>query len=329
MIATGSLACSACGQCCNSPPALSLREWFAQRALFIGSIAIERVPRRRVGERLGADGATHALNEDDVADHDALADSLFARAGAPDAGWLSITLQGYDYPSVARCPALAPDGRCTLHGALHDELNDALSDATKPARCAAVPLDPLVPDRWQPLVLAARRASTQAPHWRGADCIRDGLETGATPLIEAGRVIDSQALERDRNALVFERALWRDAVAASLLASASAHASLAALRPGARLTIAPVPALLAVARLSETCRAACIDVIDRQRALIDTTIAAALARRRLDERAITQELRGFALAHARAREELASSQPSSQPSSTPFAHDAERWLNLR
>ncbi|MBB3004852.1 hypothetical protein FHX57_007238 [Paraburkholderia tropica] len=312
VIDTGSLACTACGQCCNSPPALSLREWFAQRAVFVGSIAIERVPRRRAGERLHAETDARLLDDDDVADHNALANALFHRA--PDGGWLAVTLQGYDYPSTARCPALAADGGCTLH------------DAGKPARCAAVPLDPLVPDRWQPLVLAARRASTQAPHWRGADCIRDGLEAGATPLIEAGRVIDTQALARERDALVFERALWRDAVAASLVGTATARASLNALRPGARLTIAPVPALLAVARISAACRAAAIDVIDRQRALIDTTVAAALARRRLDERAITQELRGFALVLSRARDELAN---AFVQSSAPFAHDAERWLGLR
>ncbi|HEV3429634.1 MAG TPA: flagellin N-methylase, partial [Paraburkholderia sp.] len=66
-----SLACNACGKCCNSPPALSLREWFAHRAVFVGSLAIERVARRRVGERLVAGGADRVERVLDAQDIDA------------------------------------------------------------------------------------------------------------------------------------------------------------------------------------------------------------------------------------------------------------------
>ncbi|WP_322051926.1 flagellin N-methylase [Paraburkholderia bannensis] len=303
-----SLACNACGKCCNSPPALALREWFVHRSVFIGSIAIERVARRRVGERLIAGGVERVLDAQDIADQDALNDALFHRAGAREAGWISVTLQGYDYPSAGRCPALAQDGRCTLH------------EAGKPARCAAVPLDPLVPDGWQPVALGARREGVRA---LGADCIRDALEPGALSLIDGDRVIDTTALERERAALMFERKLWRDAVAAALAASPGA---LAALKPGGRLTIAPVPALLTVARLSPACRAAAIDVIGQQRTLIDAHVDAALKRRRPDERAFTQELRGFAQAHERALDELSrpcAPTPSSDPN---FVREAEIWL---
>lgn len=305
-----SLACNACGKCCNSPPALSLREWFVQRSVFIGSLAIERVARRRAGERLVAGGVERVLDAQDIDDQDALNDALFHRSGTREAGWISVTLQGYDYPSAARCPALAQDGLCTLH------------EAGKPARCAAVPLDPLVPDRWQAIALGARREGVRA---LGVDCIRNSLEPGAIRLFDGARVIDTPALEQDRAALVFDRKLWRDAVAAAL---AAAPGSLAALKPGARLTIPPVPALLSVARVSPACHAACIDVIGRQRALIDSTISAALARRRADERAVTQELRGFALAHARAFEELSRNPAPVTPADAPFAHEVESWLGV-
>ncbi|SAL87296.1 flagellin N-methylase [Caballeronia arvi] len=46
-----------------------------------------------------------------------------------------------DYPSAGRCPALADDGLCSLHS------------TGKPDQCAAVPLDPLVPDHLQHAVL--------------------------------------------------------------------------------------------------------------------------------------------------------------------------------
>jgi hypothetical protein len=114
-------------------------------------------------------------------------------------------------------------------------------------------------------------------------------------------------------------------VAAAL---AAAPGALAALKPGGRLTIAPVPALLAVARVSPACHAAAIDVTRQQRALIDAYVSAALARRRPDERALTQELRGFAQAHARAFDELSRSPASAAQHDPAFAREVENWLGL-
>ena len=51
MVNAFSFWCSACGKCCNSPPAMSLRELFRQRELF-GCIAISRVTRLPVGDTL-------------------------------------------------------------------------------------------------------------------------------------------------------------------------------------------------------------------------------------------------------------------------------------
>ncbi|MGZ2748736.1 flagellin N-methylase [Burkholderia stagnalis] len=313
------LACHACGRCCNSAPTLSLRELFRHRDRFVGALAIQRVPVRRVGERVRTGGIEHVLDADDVAACDTLADALFHRASGGRHGWLALTLQGYDYPSLGRCPALADDGRCTIH-------------ADKPAICGAVPLDPLLPDRLQPQVMAGRRAQAE---WFGANCIRETADAGdgadgvrVIPLIAAGRIDDAATLAACRDALVFERAVWRDAVFASLNDGAQAlNDALSRLAPGGYLTMSIVPVLLAVARHSARCHALCEDFIERQLALIDARIEAALARRHSDDRPATRELRGFAQAYERARQALAA-MPSQADVAPVDALRVEAWLDL-
>ncbi|KVG64438.1 YkgJ family cysteine cluster protein [Burkholderia pseudomultivorans] len=315
MVDTYALACNACGRCCNSAPTLSLRELFRHRQRFVGALTIHRVPNRRIGERWLAGGRERVLDADDVAACDALADTLFHRVGGARGDWLALTLQGYDYPSLGRCPALADDGRCSVH-------------ADKPSICGAVPLDPMLPDRLQPQVLAGRRAEAA---WLGAQCIVDDARAAdasfATPLLTAGRIADRAALDAYRDALVFERAVWRDAVSASLLGDAKAASELMArLAPGAYLTVSIVPVLLAVASVSARCRALCIDFIGAQLALIDTRVEAALARRRLDDRPATRELRTFAQAFERARQALVA-MPAPAADANGDAARIEGWLD--
>ncbi|WP_233873684.1 flagellin N-methylase [Paraburkholderia adhaesiva] len=314
MVENWSLACNACGKCCNSPPALSLRELFRHRERFIGCIAVSRVFPLRTGARLGADASGRPLDADEAAASEALAHTLFHRLDGAG-GWLSVTLQGYDDRLSGRCPALAADGRCTLH------------DAGKPDRCEAVPLDPLLPDRLQPHVLRDRRESMQS---FGAVCIRPNFSDGATPLIRGGRVADTTALERSRHALVYERNVWRDAVFASLCEPSSGLPSrLAMLAPGVYLTLPIVPALFAVARFSARCREACIELLDSQIALIDARVAEAIAKRRLDLRPVTRELRGFAEVCERAKSALRSMGDRSQHGEDPkITADVEAWLGL-
>ncbi|QGZ59186.1 YkgJ family cysteine cluster protein [Paraburkholderia acidiphila] len=279
------LACTACGKCCNSPPSMSLAELLRHGERFVGCLAIGRQPAHRAGE--------HTLDAADAAAIDELSQALFHRSAAFGSDWIVLTLQGYDYPSLGRCPALADDGRCTLH------------ETGKPAMCAAVPLDPLWPDRLQTRVLEGRRESAQ---WLGADCIRTTATAtaGATPLVHEGKVADAEALTRFRGALAFERGIWRDAVFASLHeAAADLRDALARLGAGGHLTVSLAPALMAAARVSARCRELCVAYIDNQIALIERTVEAALARRRLDDRPVTRELRGFAQAYAGARELLA------------------------
>ncbi|WP_175932862.1 MULTISPECIES: YkgJ family cysteine cluster protein [unclassified Burkholderia] len=320
MVDTYLLACHACGRCCNSAPTLSLRELFRHRHRFVGALTIRRVPRRRIGERWQAGGREHALDADDVAAADALADRLFHRRGGAQAEWLALTLQGYDYPSLGRCAALADDGRCGVH-------------ANKPSICRAVPLDPMLPDRLQARVLAARRDDAA---WLGANCIVEAGHVRSAdesvfpiPLVTAGQVADCAALDAHREALVIERAVWRDAVFASLTGGgAGASHALSRLAPGGYLTVSIVPVLLTVAQVSAHCRALCIDFIDAQLALIGANIEAALARRLAADRPATHELRGFAQALERARRALAA-MPASAVGTRDDAPRIDAWLDDR
>lgn len=290
MVNAFSFGCSACGKCCNTPPSMTLAELFRHRDLFIGCLAIGRVPRKRLGERLRVGSHEHTLDETDVAAFDSIANTLLYRAGDT----FSITTQGYDYPSVARCPALADDGRCAIHF------------SGKPVTCEVVPLDPLVPDSLQHVVLAARNQSSA---YFGAHCIQEGEHADAALLVSDGHIADGgarDALTRRRRALALERDVWGHAVFDSLRRDLfDSPAALARIPAGGFLTISIVPALLAVASTSDRCRQLCAGFVDSQIGLIDRTIEQALSRRRLDDRPVTQELRGFASAYQRAKALLA------------------------
>ncbi|HZZ10718.1 MAG TPA: hypothetical protein VFE79_08490 [Paraburkholderia sp.] len=290
MVNAFSFDCTACGKCCNSPPAMSLPELFRHRDLFIGCIAIGRVPRKRAGERLRVGHAEAVLDEADVAAFDRLADTLLHRSGES----FSLITQGYDYPSLSRCPALEDDGRCRIH-----------FDG-KPVMCEVVPLDPLVPDTLQHLVLAGRK---QSAGYLGTNCIQETSATDTALFVAEGRIHDpaaQDALARRRGALETEREVWGQAVFESLRnALFDSPVALARIPSGGFMTISIVPALLAAANLSERCRQLCLDYIDSQLVLIERSIERALLRRRLDDRPVTQELRGFAAAYTRAKAILA------------------------
>jgi Fe-S-cluster containining protein len=313
MVNAFSFACSACGKCCNTPPSMTLAELFRHRDLFIGCIAIGRVPRKREGERLRVGSHESVLDADDIAAFDSIAETLLHCAGET----FSITTQGYDYPSVARCPALEDDGRCAIHF------------TGKPVTCEVVPLDPLVPDRLQHLVLAARN---QSGAYFGANCIQEGEHADATLLVSNGHVVDisaRDALTRRRSALAKEREVWGKAVFESLRKDLfNSPAALARIPADGFLTISIVPAILAVASTSERCRQLSIDYVDSQIALIGRCIEQALSRRRLDDRPVTQELRGFSNAYQRAQALLAVPLAAEyQRGDASFASNVETYLS--
>lgn len=171
---------------------MSLPELFRHRDRFIGCIAIGRVPRKRLGEKLRVGKYETVLDETGVAAFDAIADTLLHRAGDT----FSLTTQGYDYPSLARCPALEEDGRCAIH-----------FDG-KPLTCEVVPLDPLVPDALQHLVLAGRN---QSAAYLGTDCIQEGDRADGKLMVAEGRIEDEaarDALARRRESLATESKVW-------------------------------------------------------------------------------------------------------------------------
>ncbi|KXU96866.1 hypothetical protein CR51_22295 [Caballeronia megalochromosomata] len=286
MVNSYSFHCTACGKCCNSPPAMSLRELFEHRDVFVGCIALGRIPR-------DAHTPLHAFPVD-------------------EANAITITTLGLDYPSLGRCPALAHDGLCSLHA------------KGNPDQCIAVPLDPLVPDHLQHAVLAQR---SHGAGWIGAQCIRPG-EHGGALLLRAGEIVDEEAkaaMHRRRQALNLERELWAASLFDALRRDvADPRRALAMLPSDGYRTIASVPALLGIGTLSTPLARSCIAYIDAQTALMHRNVWQAVQRRRLDDRPMTQTLRGFsdALQHARAH---LCALPE-RTAASPLAKEAEAWF---
>lgn len=312
MVNSYAFACTACGKCCNSPPAMALPELFRHRELFVGCLAISRTPRRRAGERLRVGRVEHVLSETEAAACDALGSSLLHAAGGRHDGFFNLLAQGYDYPSLARCPALQDDGRCAIHF------------SGKPLQCEVVPLDPLLPDSLQHLALAGRSIGAA---YIGADCIQAGERSDMATMVGDGLIHDAAAsdvIARRRQMLALEQEIWGRAVFASLRRELfDAPDVLARIPVDGFLTISIVPALLAVADISERCRQLSLAYIDSQLTLIEKKIGQALLRRRLDERPHTRELRGFSDACLRAREVLRA-RPQGRP--TAVAQRAEAYL---
>lgn len=269
---------------------MALPELFRHRDLFIGCLAISRTPRRRSGERLRVVRAQHVLDDADAAAFDVLGDTLLHASNAPQGGYFNVVTQGYDYPSLARCPALQDDGLCGIHA------------NGKPAMCEVVPLDPMVPDSLQYLALEGRSAGAA---YIDAACIQAGGSAGAAMLVGDGLIHDPaarEAIARRRQMLAMEREIWGRAVFASLRKDLfDAPDAVARIPADGFLTISIAPVLLAVADVSEQCRQMSVTYVDSQLALIERKIAQALARRRLDDRPVTRELRTFSDAYQRTR----------------------------
>jgi len=317
---------------------MALPELFRHRDRFVGCIAIGRVTRRRAGERVTFGAHYHVLDDADVAAFDTLADALLHRSPLLADQSFSIATQGFDYPSLACCPALADDGLCAIH------------TNGKPSLCEAVPLDPMVPDSMQHVVLAARNASSA---YFGANCIREGeavqhgegCEGTATAsndahvrvhivtLVANGRVQDAsaqEAVQRRRAQLALDREFWGRTVFELLRGELfDSPVALARIPADGYLTISLVPALLAVARYSDACRVECVAYIDSQLALIERNVKHALQRRRPDDRPVTRELRAFADAYAHAKDLLAHPPRMSDNTAPSAARRVESWLRAR
>ncbi|WP_427306857.1 YkgJ family cysteine cluster protein [Cupriavidus sp. H39] len=281
-----SFHCSACGKCCNSPPQLTLAELFRHQDRFVGALGMRRM--QPAGNAHAADAA-----------------ALASRLGhaLPGGDYLMLAVQGLDYPSLNRCPALGDDNGCTIH-------------TSRPSTCALVPLDAWTPDALQSVLLEKRRAGHG---YIGADCIAAGPREGYRELVRGGRVTDpayADALNRRRGNEAQEKAVWGTQLFRWLLPELlAAPGGIAAVPTADTRTLSLVPALALLAGASPRSRERCLDFAEAQLTLIRHNLAGALARRQAADRPVTAELRAMEAAlqrfagHLRSAAAGASSDP--------------------
>jgi uncharacterized protein len=293
---------------------MSLPELFRHQHLFVGSLAIRRVKRLRPGEQIGGETADAEMCEA----FDELAEGLLHRGEPAHYARYDLLLatQGFDYPSQNRCPALGDDRRCAVH---HDH---------KPVTCSVVPLEALVPDRLQHLVLAGRCSSSES---HGTDCVVSGERAGFTATIQQYAVVDKDmchALAQRRADLVADRHWWGDAVFRMLQKELFADpAEVNRIPFDGFLTIASAPVLMVLADVSERCRERCIEYLDAQAILIEEKIRQALDRKHSADRPITQQLRAFAQSGQALRRALRDTLAVGASRSANAA-EIEAWLGL-
>lgn len=284
-------ACSACGKCCNSAPALSFAELLHHRHRFIGALAVSRHRRHNAGDMLRIGQRNYCLTADDAAEFDALASRIWFRESSDS--WIQLCVISLEYPSRGRCPALQDDGLCGIHG------------DRKPTICSAVPLDPAVPDSLQHLVMADR---VQTADFVGANCIGQMDDNGAPAaaqqlglplMINVRKIVDASAAKAlaDRRAeLMQDKQSWGNAVF-SAMRPALRDTYIA---PGGFVTLPLVPILGELARRPDELGRRSQEVANAQRSLIAREIANAISRKNLLDRPMTEQLRRFNSAYAAA-----------------------------
>ncbi|KAF0814786.1 hypothetical protein IGB42_00841 [Andreprevotia sp. IGB-42] len=288
--------CSACGQCCNTPPLLTLAELLRFESRFIGALALRRVPRLIAGRQITLAGKQLTITADDETAQRTLFDTLlFAAPGGDSAGdALQIALQAVDYPSLQACPALDAQRLCSLHA------------SGKPGACNVVPLDALQPDRLQHAVLASR---SNDHDYLDAGCISAGTATtGHAPLTADGTVVDLHyhpALQQQRAALAADHAHWGKQVHAVLADALRDPAMWQRIPHDGFFNLSLVPVLAVLAASAPHRPARCLQYVDAQLQLIEHTLAAALARKHPADKPFTAQLRGYAQAYQALRPQLA------------------------
>lgn len=93
------------------------------------------------------------------------------------------------------------------------------------------------------------------------------------------------------------------------------------------MTISIVPALLAIAGLSDAYRERCVAFIASKIALIERNLAQAIERRHLADRPVTQELRAFLASYVRARKILLKSPAAFPAVSGPLRQIADEYFS--
>lgn len=263
---------------------MSLPELLHHRNTFIGCLAIRRYKLPTRGAQASLQARRYEFTDEDRSAFAELYSALLFKAGSLDQdGYIGLFTQAFDYTSQSRCPALADDGQCSIH------------DNRLPSLCAAVPLDPLVPDRLQHVVLASRNTKED---FVGANCIVEDERDDFATLTRDGGIADDrygEAVQRRRADLEAEKRWWGTSVFAAfrkeLFESPDARASIPF---DGFFYVSLVPVLIEVARQSDHGRDSCLTYLDAQLTLIERAVKSAVARNRKTDRPVTQQLRAWA-----------------------------------
>ena len=305
-------SCSACGQCCDSAPQLSVPELFHHQRRFIGCLSLRRVKRVRAGQPF-LDG-TLASSDDEAAAR-ALSERLFS---TPPEGFddeLFLFTRAFSYASSSACPALGSDRRCGVH------------DDRKPGVCRVVPLEASLPDTLQRVVLGVRGRERR---YAEASCITAWPAEGAREVTRRLKVVDqesSTALERRRADLSAEREHWGSDVLRLLSPELFRDPELWARLPeDGHFTLALVPVLTVLAGTSPRCRVRVIEYLHAQSELIQETLLDALRRRNEADRGDTEQLRSFLRANDAFAHVVERAPPKSWSASAARAERIETWL---
>jgi hypothetical protein len=316
-----SVCCSACGTCCNTAPLLSLPELFHHQHLFIGALGIRRINQFQIGEKLGKGNSRYTASVTDCAEFEKIArDCLHRVHGGHTTGHdVLLALQGFDDPDLGRCPALGKDGRCTVYA------------DRKPTECAAVPLEPMVPDRLQHLVLAERSADAEK---RGTRCIVRNVSEGARLTIQGPVVLDEEArhaLVERRREVAADKRCWGNAVFRMLAKNHFFDPAGAVRLPRQGVFVIPLaPVLSVIAGVSAPCRERCLDFLDAQLVLCESSIRTSGARKPPPDAKTLDRLRGLMRTNQTLRNALLSGQrlPKDGEQTVMPSAEVEAWLGL-
>ncbi|WP_347987775.1 hypothetical protein [Methylomonas sp. AM2-LC] len=276
---------------------MTVPELFHHENLFVGSLAVRRIRRHKVGETLGAANLQHSISIEEGAQLARLAErqlyQLSLDHNQPDYD-LSIMTQAMDYESINKCPALTSDYHCSIQ-------NDR-----KPIVCSMVPFDSLYPDSLQNIVLMNRGYRE--------NCISNQQRDDLNIVINNRKLVDWQyqaALKQRRDDLAMEKQLWGAGVFAQLQNEFFYHPAITNKIPidNGILCLSIIPVLTIVAGISENCRLRCLQYIDSQLKLIDSKINQAISRKSAQDKPITLEFRGFKEKYLKFRSILSAHKP--------------------
>jgi Fe-S-cluster containining protein len=227
---------------------------------------------------------------------------------------LELCVHAFGFGSQRACPALAGDGRCSLH------------EIGKPQVCSVVPLHGSLPDAEQHAVLGARRGEAQ--FW-GAGCIAAEPAPRLRELTRRLQVVDPDAqaaLAAYRRGLALEQRFWVSDVTRLLEPELARSGLTRSLPESTLLVLSLVPTLALLADTSARCRERVLGFVAAQDGLMVEQIAAALLRRKPEDRADTALLRRLLAQNRALHRVLLQRPPQGRALDTEHAAAVESWL---